>query len=114
MQQKFSHTALQGAEIFLKAASYIRTYGWQVSGMGVHGAPRCSMGALESACPQEKWDNDMATLMYAELYDELDGVNLTQFNEITQDGEQVAQLFERVAKRLQKMTRNIHQTSLSM
>jgi hypothetical protein len=34
------------ARIFLKAADYIRKYGWQKEGMGEYWAPRCSMGAF--------------------------------------------------------------------
>lgn len=86
--------------IFKKAASYIRNYGWQVSGMSEHGLPRCSMGALESAHDEKEWDQDLARLMYSRLYEELDGLTLTQFNFKYKNGEKVAQLFDRVANAL--------------
>jgi hypothetical protein len=90
----------QGATIFRSAASYIRTYGWQKDGMGRHGQARCSMGALASAYPERKWDKNLAVLMYRTLYKELNGLSLTQFNYKYEDGEKVAQLFERVATKL--------------
>lgn len=93
---------VQAAQIFRNAAAYIRTYGWQVSGMSEHGLPRCSMGALESASNQKRWDPAMAKLMYSTLYDELNGQTLTEFNHRRRNGEAVAQLFDRVASRLSK------------
>lgn len=84
-------------QIFRDAAKYIRTYGWQRKGMSEHGKPRCSMGALQSAYPMERWDQDMAVLMFATLYDELGGITLTQFNEKVKDGEEVAALYDHVA-----------------
>jgi len=90
----------QAATIFFKAAHYIREHGWQKSGMSVHGKPRCSMGALASAYPVQKWDYDLSNLMYKALYDELAGMSLTQFNYKFESGEKVAQLYERVAKKL--------------
>ena len=92
------------ADIFRKAATYIRTYGWQVSGMSEHGKPRCSMGALASVGPVGEWDEGLAELMYRELYDELGGIGLTEFNHRYKNGEMVAQLFERVAARLLQRT----------
>jgi len=92
----------QAASIFLKAANYIRRYGWQGEGMGQPGRPRCSMGALDSAHPQTEWDKQLANLMYQTLYDELGGLSLTQYNHKVQDGEQVARLYDRVARRLQR------------
>lgn len=92
---------MQATQIFLNATVYIRTYGWQRSSMGLHGQPRCSMGALASAHHEQKWDQDVSFLMYEELQRVLDGVSLTQFN-YHHDGEQVAMLFENVALRLQK------------
>ena len=90
----------RAAEIFLKAADYIRQYGWQKEGMGEYGRPRCSMGALDSALPRGQWDNKTARLTYKTLYKELDGLSLTQFNFKYQSGEKVAQLYERAARRL--------------
>ena len=92
--------AAQAAEIFQKAAAYIRSYGWQVTGMSQHGQPRCSMGALASAHLGAQWGEDVAELMYDELYKELDGVSLTEFNYRHNDGDKVARLFERVARNL--------------
>ena len=92
-------TATQAAKIFERAAKYIRNYGWQVSGMSQHGKARCSMGALASAHPQQAWDEHLSRLMYRELYKELDGISLTKFNYKHRDGEKVAQLFERLAKK---------------
>jgi hypothetical protein len=86
--------------IFLKAAKYIRYYGWQVSGMSAHGKPRCSMGALASAHQKSKWDNSLSEIMYKTLYIELEGMSLTQFNYKFKDGEKVAQLYERTAASL--------------
>lgn len=94
--------ALQAADIFKKAADYIRYYGWQVTGMGYYGGPRCSMGALASAHPDEVWDGDLSDLMYQMLYGELDGIGLTEFNYKHKDGERVAQLFEQVATKLSR------------
>ncbi len=88
------------ASIFEGAAAYIRTYGWQVTGMSWHGRPRCSMGALASAHQDRIWDEELAELMYRQLYDELDGASLTEFNYRHRDGEKVAQLFEKTAARL--------------
>ena len=93
-------TIYLAATIYLRAASYIRTYGWQVTGMGVHGGPRCSMGAVSSAYPKKKWDRDLSQIMYSSLYDELDGMTLTAFNYKYRDGEKVAKLYERVARNL--------------
>lgn len=90
----------QAAGIFNKAAKYIRSYGWQVRGMSEHGKPRCSMGALASAYPEKVWDSQLASLMYQELYEELGGIGLTEFNYLYNDGQKVAQLFERVAQNL--------------
>jgi hypothetical protein len=90
----------QAAQIFLKAAEYIRQHGWQVSGMSVHGQPRCSMGALESAHPKLRWEKDLSSLMYDTLYKELNGISLTQFNYKYKSGEKVAELFERTAASL--------------
>lgn len=91
----------EAAAILFRAAEYIREYGWQVEGMASHGLPRCSMGALASAQPATKWDPRIAKLMYDTLYDELDGISLTTFNHLHQDGEKVIELFETVARRLQ-------------
>jgi hypothetical protein len=96
-----SQNAARAADIFLKAAAYIRRYGWQKEGMGEEGAPRCSMGALSSAYPKIAWEQSLAQLMYEALYKELRGLSLTQFNSKYQDGEEVAQLYERVAIQLQ-------------
>lgn len=92
--------ALQTADIFEKAASYIRKHGWQVTGMGVHGGPRCSMGALASAHPQRIWNRHLSQYMYAKLSEELDGIGLTEFNYKHRDGEKVAELFENLATKL--------------
>jgi hypothetical protein len=87
----------KAAQIFINAAEYIRNYGWQVSGMSQHRKPRCSMGALKSAYPKLKWEKDLASIMYSTLYKELNGISLTQFNYNHNDGEKVAQLYEKVA-----------------
>ena len=89
----------QAAAIFKHAAAYIRAYGWQVTGMSRHGLPRCSMGALASAHRDKMWDKELAELMYSQLYEELDGLTLTEFNYRYNDGEKVAQLFDKVAYR---------------
>ena len=99
-------TTKQAASIFLKAAAYIRQYGWQKEGMGEHGAPRCSMGAIESAGPpRAEWSSDLADLMYRILNRELDGMSLTSFNSQYQSGEKVAQLYERAAAALARSQR---------
>ena len=85
------------SKIFMDAAGYIRTYGWQVTGMGEHGKPRCSMGALASAYPKQKWEKGLAELMYHSLNRELGGINLTDFNYKYNSGTKVASLFERIA-----------------
>lgn len=90
----------QAARIFERAAAYIRKYGWQVSGMSSHGKPRCSMGALESASFTKKWDPTMAQLMYEQLYLQLNGLSLTEFNEKYRSGEKVARLFSQTAQTL--------------
>jgi hypothetical protein len=90
----------QAAKILLKAAGYIRQYGWQEEGMGEQGGPRCSMGAIDSACPRGEWDSSVAALMYSSLNKELDGLSLTQFNHKFQSGEMVARLYERTARKL--------------
>ena len=90
----------QASSIFLKAAEYIRKYGWQVSGMSEDGKPRCSMGALESVHPVAKWDRRLASLMYQTLYKQLNGISLTQFNYQFRSGEKVAELFENTARSL--------------
>ncbi|HYH36205.1 MAG TPA: hypothetical protein VD706_01765, partial [Candidatus Saccharimonadales bacterium] len=90
----------QAARIFLDAAAYIHAYGWRRSGMGIHGQPRCSMGALASAHPHQTWDEALSVLMYEKLKEELDGISLTQFNH-RYGGEAVARLFERLAAKLQ-------------
>lgn len=87
----------QAAKIFLYAASYIRKYGWQEKGMSMHGKPRCSMGAIESAGTNIKWDETLAKLMYETLYRQLNGITLTEFNKRAQDGNKVALLFEHTA-----------------
>lgn len=90
----------QAATIFRSASKYIRTYGWQVTGMSKDGLPRCSMGALASACKLQNWEPRMAELMYSELYESLHGLTLTEFNYKYKNGEKVAQLFEKVATKL--------------
>lgn len=94
------NTKQKATTIFLKAAQYIRQHGWQVSGMSEHGKPRCSMGALQSAGPNKKWDKDLAKLMYHQLQKQLGGINLTEFNHTHRNGEAVAKLFERTATSL--------------
>lgn len=94
---KRNNIRIKVAKIFLAAAKYIRQYGWQVSGMGTHGGPRCSMGALASANPEPRWDKELAVLMYRILYQKLKGESLTQFNKRVKNGESVAVLFEQVA-----------------
>ena len=95
-----SELSRQASIIFRRAASYIRKYGWQVSGMGRDGLPRCSMGALASAHKANIWDNELAELMYQALYEDLDGLTLTEFNHQYNDGEMVARLFDQVAAKL--------------
>jgi hypothetical protein len=90
----------QAAMVFLKAASYIRKYGWRKEGMSKHGQPRCSMGALASAHSRQQWNKNLSVLMYKALYEELSGLSLTQFNCKYQSGEKVAELYERVAEKL--------------
>jgi hypothetical protein len=92
----------QAAQIFLDAAVYIRKYGWQVTGMGRHGQPRCSMGALASVWPEQTNDKNLSSLMYSTLYSELGGMTLTQFNYKFNDGKKVAHLYEQVATSLLK------------
>jgi hypothetical protein len=91
---------VQAASIFREAALYIRIYGWQVTGMSEHGLPRCSMGALASAHKEARWNKGLATLMYKTLYEELNGLTLTEFNHKYNDGEKVAQLFDEAAASL--------------
>jgi hypothetical protein len=88
------------ANIFIKAACYIRDHGWQIEGMSIDGQPRCSMGALDSAHTKSGWNQKPSQLMYSSLYKELQGTSLTQFNHTHKDGEKVAQLYERVASKL--------------
>ncbi len=90
----------QAASIFGKAATYIRTYGWQVTGMSEHRQPRCSMGALASAHRAENWNKNLAKFMYEKLYDELGGLSLTEFNYKYRNGEKVAELFDKVAHKI--------------
>lgn len=71
--------------------------------MGEHGRPRCSMGALDSAFPELEWDKNLANLMYETLYEELDGRSLTQYNHEVETGEEVARLYDRVARRLENV-----------
>jgi hypothetical protein len=92
----------QAAELFLKAAAYIRQYGWQEEGMGEYGQPRCSMGALDSACPRGEWQPEVAEVMFEELNHELHGMSLTQYNHKFHDGEKVAQLYEQAAQDLKR------------
>lgn len=96
--------AHQAAHIFLKAAEYIETYGWQVSGMGTHGKPRCSMGALASAHADTEWDPALARLMYTSLTNELNGIGLTEFNRRANSGADVARLFRTTAQSLLQRT----------
>ncbi|HEX5744564.1 MAG TPA: hypothetical protein VFX84_03910 [Candidatus Saccharimonadales bacterium] len=102
----------QGATIFLRAASYIRRYGWQEKGMGIYGQPRCSMGALASAQPG-RWDSRLASLTYDTLKQELHGLSLTQFNHRTQSGEAVAKLYEQVAETLARTGPRPHLQSVN-
>jgi hypothetical protein len=95
-------TKIEAAKTFWAAAEYIREYGWQVTGMSKHGNPRCSMGALASARGEDVWESNLASLMYAKLYDELGGISLTEFNYLHNDGEYVARLFELVSKKLSR------------
>ena len=98
----------QAADIFIRAAAYIRQYGWQLEGMGDHGRPRCSMGALASANPAIEWDKRLARLMYHALYRELNGLSLTQFNSRYRNGEKVARLFERAAGQLNNKSQPLY------
>lgn len=68
--------------------------------MGIYGQPRCSMGALASVYPDSS-EEKLPQLMYDKLYEELDGLSLTQYNHKFQSGEMVARLYERVARKLQ-------------
>ena len=86
--------------VFKRAANYIRNSGWQVSGMSEDGLPRCSMGALASAHKASVWDKELSELMYQSLYEELNGLTLTEFNYKYNDGEIVAGLFDQVAANL--------------
>lgn len=95
-----SELSRQASFIFRRAASYIRRYGWRVSGMSRDGLPRCSMGALASAHKVSIWDKKLAKLMHQTLYEELDGLTLTEFNYKYNDGEMVARLFDHVATEL--------------
>lgn len=97
---KEGKTRAQAAGVLLKAAAYIRQYGWQEEGMGEQDGPRCSMGAIDSACPRGEWDDQVAKLMYSGLNKELDGLSLTGFNHKFQSGEKVARLYERTARSL--------------
>ncbi len=90
----------QAARIFLRAAEYIRNYGWQKEGMGEHGQPRCSVGALASSHKYQRWDKSLASSMYGSLCEELNGMSLTQYNTKFNNGEMVACLYERVAEKL--------------
>lgn len=98
---------MQAATLFEKAAIYIRTYGWQVTGMSTYGLPRCSMGALASAHDAKRWNKNLSKLMYTKLYKELDGLTLTDFNYKHKNGEKVAQLFEMVANKLKSSSRTL-------
>jgi hypothetical protein len=91
----------KAASVFLGASAYIRKYGWQREGMSRHGKPRCSMGALESSYPRRKWNKKLAETMYKALYKQLGGITLTEFNHKFNNGEKVANLFERTARSLQ-------------
>lgn len=95
-------TRVKAAEIFMNASSYIRKHGWQVEGMSEDGKPRCSMGALASAYPKAKWEDDLSSLMYKTLYKELNGISLTEFNHRANNGLVVAKLFEQTAQDLTK------------
>ncbi len=100
--------------IFRKAATYIRKYGWQVSGMSQDGKPRCSMGALESASKGVVWNKSLGSLMYQTLYKELNGETLTEFNHRVRNGESVAELFEKVAILLENNSyANIFKTTVA-
>lgn len=90
----------KAADIFLNAAQYIKKYGWQVSGMGEYAQPRCSMGALASAYPKKRWEPELAKLMYSQLYEQLNGISLTEFNYKYQDPSKVIALFTKTAKSL--------------
>jgi hypothetical protein len=92
----------KAAYIFLRAAQYVKTYGWQVSGMGKYGKPRCSMGALASAYPKKVWESELSSLMYQQLYNQLNGIGLTEFNYKYQDPGKVVELFTKTAKTLLK------------
>ncbi len=91
----------KAAENFLEAAGYIRSYGWQVKGMGEYGQPRCSMGALNSVWPKENTEG-LAKTMYQALYKELNGLSLTEFNYKYKKGEKVSSLFEQTARSLRQ------------
>lgn len=97
----------QASDIFLKAAAYIRKYGWRVEGMSRHGQPRCSMGALASVGPSGKWDDNLSKLMYDKLYKELNGLSFTQFNHKFQNGEKVACLYENIAVKIIKSNQEL-------
>ena len=99
---KSDQITIQAAKIFFSAADYIRQYGWRTSGMSTHGKPRCSMGALASAYPKSTWDIGLATTMHEALKGQLEGMTLTQFNYKFNDGNTVAQLYERTAAVLMK------------
>lgn len=100
-QSDLKTDAQQAADIFLKTAAYIRKYGWQEKGMSEDKKPRCSMGALSSACQGRVLGPRVASLLYETLYEKLGGINLTQYNAQVKSGEEVAVLFEQTAKLLQ-------------
>ena len=88
----------KAASIYLKAADYVRTYGWQVKGMGKHGEPRCSMGALESAYPKAVWEKELSNVMYENLYETLGDISFSEFNLTVKSNNDVIKLFEKMAK----------------
>ncbi len=92
----------KASSIFLKAADYVRTYGWQVEGMAEHGQPRCSMGALASANPDPVWDKELSSVMYKTLYETLGDVSFSEFNRRVKTNEDVINLFEKMAKSVLK------------
>lgn len=88
----------KASHIFLAAAQYIESIGWQEKGMGVHGGPRCSMGALASAHLDAIWDPQLSAIMYAALVRELQGISLTEFNRRARNGTDVARLLRSAAR----------------
>jgi hypothetical protein len=81
----------EGARIFRSAINFLKNNDWEGT----------TMDLLLSTTPGRVWPQPMAVYMYSELYNELAGQTLSQFDKTKKNKQEVIKLFEKVIKALE-------------